>query len=904
MSTINKISLFRLKMTMENIYNNIKKIIMESTIEGTVCRLSKYIVIVFICIFYEDKWLPLFNKYILRFLDISNEIWLVFLTLIFLSIVCIKAFKFWKNKYLIGSDMLFLLGLGCYLYIRYRFIGEYVYYGIIGTQFAYCDIIMMMLAFVALLLGINKLRVNDDIISGDDTNPFIPDRPISNEEDDMLDYHNVAKVMAEKLGKIKLDNSWSIGVVSTWGSGKSSFLNLLEKELINNTIIHYITIKYNPRNSSAVSKIQEDFFSVFANALSPYNAKFDNMFKKYMEALNLLDDKKVISVISKLSKLNDKEGVKEKICNALTQIPCRVVVFIEDFDRLLADEIIEVLKIIDGNASFPNTIFITAYDKSQVNKIIDEKYKSENCFFTDKFFNYEFVLPLRPYEKIFGYIKQEIIQSLDLSDDEKNVFSASIDAQYVFLSKYITTLREAKRFINQFLNDYKPIKEEVDFTDFFLLSILKYKDVTFFKRLYDKEFIYRNIITSPYRYTIKDKIQTEYNDIIDKLFPDSSNYSKSESYRRIFSINAFNIYFVNQVYGMMKKEDLNKLLGLQWEELKNQIDIILSDVQKIKDIIEFLNLRNCLDLKSKEEFINYARSVFYIYTQNQEINYNTIVNLLEKETANQISVKYGFENYTDGYLNFIINFLNVNPPYYHRIMYNLIVNHLNGEFNDVEMIISKDMALKLDKKYLDKYIEQEKIMSEKHMDILYSCIDNIDSATQKVILDKDTCHKIRDLIYRSPEYYISSFVRLGAKSNNALFNFIACEPFWIQIFESAENFKTFIEDSQLDNIEKIGRVRNFWKLYEKNNFKKIQSVGFWSAEEVINNDLKSLIDDLDEIVDINNKFEYEVVELYHLKDTSVVEKFNEYLDRLGTIKLDIDYKSELVKKISTMVVAK
>lgn len=892
---------------MENVYNNIKKIIRESTFEGTVGRLSKYIVIVFICIFYEDKWLPLFNKYILRFLDISNEFWLVFLTSIFLSIVCIKAFKFWKNKYLIGSDMLFLFGLGCYLYLRYRFIGEYVYYGILGSQFAYCDVIMMMLALVVLLLGINKLRVNDDIISGDDTNPFIPDRPISNEEDDVLDYHNVAKDMAEKLGRIKLDNSWSIGVVSTWGSGKSSFLNLLEKELINNTKIHYITIKYNPRNSSAVSKIQEDFFSVFANALSPYNAKFDNMFKQYMEALNLLDDKKVISVISKLSKLNDKEGIKERICKALTQIPCRVVVFIEDLDRLLADEIIEVLKIIDGNASFSNTIFITAYDKSQVNKIIDEKYKSENCFFTDKFFNYEFVLPLRPYEKIFGYIKQEIIQSLDLADDEKNVIFASIDAQYVFLSKYITTLREAKRFINQFLNDYKPIKEEVDFTDFFLLSILKYKDVTVFKRLYDKEFIMNDL--NPYRrYVIKANIEKEYYyDIINKLFPNPNTYSQYKCYRRIFSMNAFNIYFVNQVYGMMKKEELNQLLGLQWGELKNQIDVILSDARKTKDIIEFLNLKNCLDLKNKEVFINYVRSVFYIFTHNQNFNFNKIVNLLEKETVKQISVKYGFDNSTDEYLNFIIDFLNVNPPYYYRIMYNLIVNHLNGEYKDVEIIITKDMALELDKKYLDNYIEQEKIMSAKHMDMLYSCIDNIDSATQKIKLEKESCHKIRDLIYREPKYYISSFVRLGAMSNNDLFNSIACEPFWIQIFESAENFKTFIEDSKLDNIEKIICVRNFWRLYENNDYKMISSDGDWNVEEEINNNLNHLIEYLDEIEKISKDFENDKNSISVKKElldedlTFYKGRFNEYKKKLDSIKLDIKYKFEVIKEINEMI---
>ena len=299
--------------------------------------------------------------------------------------------------------------------------------------------------------------------------------------------------------------------------------------------------------------------------------------------------------------------------------------------------------------------------------------------------------------------------------------------------------------------------------------------------------------------------------------------------------------------------------------------------------------------------------MFYIYTQNHEINFNTIVNLLEKETANQISVKYGFENYTDGYLNFIMNFLNVNPPYYHKIMSNLIVNHLNGEYKDVEIIIAKNIALELDKKYLDKYIEQEKIMSEMHMDMLYSCIDNIDSATHKIKLDKDSCHKIRNLIDRSPEYYISSFVRLGAISNNALFNAIACEPFWIQIFESAENFKTFIEDSKLDNIERIGRVRNFWRIYERNNYKMITSEGSWEVNEEINNDLRNLIGDVDEIEDVNRNFEYEIVESNLAKDTLDVELLKkhlmEFLDRLNKIKLDIEYKSELVKKINEKVVS-
>ena len=144
-------------------------------------------------------------------------------------------------------------------------------------------------------------------------------------------------------------------------------------------------------------------------------------------------------------------------------------------------------------------------------------------------------------------------------------------------------------------------------------------------------------------------------------------------------------------------------------------------------------------------------------------------------------------------------------------------------------------------------------------------------------------------------------------SGNALFSYITCESSWRYIFESAENFKTFIEDSKRDNIEKIGCVRNFWKLYEKNNFKNIQSEGFWDVEEEINNDLNNLIEYLDEIEDINRNFEYDEVEIAAhrgLTDKDIVqynERFIEYIKKLDNIKLDIEYKFELRKRIDEMM---
>lgn len=44
-----------------------------------------------------------------------------------------------------------------------------------------------------------------------------------------------------------------------------------------------------------------------------------------------------------------------------------------------------MFKLIEGNASFPNTVFITAYDKKQINNVISDKYADELSLFSDKF---------------------------------------------------------------------------------------------------------------------------------------------------------------------------------------------------------------------------------------------------------------------------------------------------------------------------------------------------------------------------------------------------------------------------------------------------------------------------------------------------------------------------------------
>lgn len=894
---------YSVKLVMKNILDYIKR--NDKFFEQILWTILKYFGIIFIWLYYEQKWLSWFNQHVLEYLNISSEGWLLGFTLILLLLTLIGILKFNKYRFIVSVNQLFILCLGCLVYLKYRFSGLYSYYGILESKFAYSDVILLMVMMIACVLIRNRVRKNDTIIIGDDINPFLLDQPIANKEEDLLDYQAKSMEIAEKLRRVCLQSSWSMGIVAPWGGGKSSFVNLLKKELNKKGKIPFLIITYNPRNASTVSKIQEDFFSVFSNELKPYNSKFISMFRQYMEALNILDDNNIISKLSKLTQLLDKESIKEKISNALKELPCRVIIFIEDLDRLLADEIIEVLKIIDGNAAFANTIFVTSYDKSQVNRIIDEKYKSENNVFTDKFFSYEFVLPLRPYENIHTYLKQEIVNAIEITDDELSTITAAIDAQYNLLSKYITTLRDAKRFINLFVNDLIPIKKEVDFTDFFLLSIIKYKDVNVYKKLYDKELVLTSSSDTRYILNVDSvKVTDRYYDIIYKLFP--LEFDPEENfYRRIFSLRAFNIYFVNQVYGMMKKEDLIQLLHIKWEEAKLQIDIIFENKGQKSDLIEFLTLCNYMDFEDRKILENFVRIVLYTFAYPRETKMNVVKGLFDLKTAEQITSKYDYQSVNE-YIHFVKSVLNTCPPYYHKVIGQLIINSINGEFRTDTIIFSRIDLLKLNKGYLKKSIETELEMNKIHLDILYSCIYDIVPETREVKLDTKSCRKIKLLIMNSPEFYISNFVRLGAISSNALFNSIACEPFWRQIFGSNDNFKNFIEDTELDQCKNINRVRNFWKLYEKNDFQMISVDGEWNVEKEIENDLRNLMQFLKELEGIDSSF---AIDEATRKDNPDLERkeyyqkrYMEYIDKLKDIKLNIKYKANLFNKINEQLV--
>ena len=379
-----------------------------------------------------------------------------------------------------------ILLLGVYLYYRH-WEGSFSFWLIpyLG-KLAWSDLLLLPIAFCLLQackkkdISVAKQEVAPEQMG---VQPIQNDVAIKRECDDWLGFSATVKVLFEDLCLLDLRReSLTMGVIAEWGKGKSSFINLL----INKVEVHGdIIIRFNPRGSKSAANIQEDFFDTFATELSKYYAGFGFLLGRYTKHLGLLGQYEWTRPLESLLTLLLPEKDNQAINDALYAIGRRVYVVIDDLDRLTGEEIIEVLKLVDRNASFNNVVFVMAYDKQYVNNVL-RKHLDHGLdhSFIDKYVTWEVILP-KIDSRVFGDKMKLYLGSylLGLPDEEKKrvlegwVYVGSI------IVEDLASVRHLKRYMNITLPRYREVYSRVDPADFFLLSLLQYRYLTIYNKL-------------------------------------------------------------------------------------------------------------------------------------------------------------------------------------------------------------------------------------------------------------------------------------------------------------------------------------------------------------------------------------------------------------------------------------
>lgn len=859
---------------------------------GGIKFLIMWLIIIYVLVGYNYQIMSWYNDNIIPVLDRFEPntwiFWITFLPIFFVVYNLLKRslVRYQSDKKEISTLLFISIILiicrcsGDYDYVT--FIENISYVDVIwGTCVAYFTIAIINKGILYYTNWKNKNKIKP--------NSLLNDWPIESASQDRYGFKNEVDKIVPKIIELDSRKAWSLAINAPWGAGKTSFINLIEEKIKKEA--DFEIIKFNPRNSKSVSHIQEDFFNTLASTLSKYDSRYSHTIKAYMASLQLIDNRGIVEKLVNFYHIWNKKSLNDSIQNAFSSLKKRILVVIDDFDRLTKEEILEVLKLIDSNAAFPKLVFITAYDKGQVNKIFGENYKSDDACFIDKFFNLEYSLPMN----ISSYLMNTIYRDLGWDDSDKKEILDAISNHKSIFNKYIHTPRDAKRYINLFTIDYEQVAGEVITYEFLLIQLIKYRDSGLFNKIHQGEFTDDLDLIS-----LKKDLDPKIGilPILNVLFTNKPAHVE-QSYRHIYNKKSFENYFTNKINNPLRMKDMENLFSQGWNDATKAIDEWSIDNAKRDDFLDYLE---CIYYdRNVKNILIYIKTLTYFACKmpDQRVRELLMHNIRISKLNDRNFEQKTLDNITNTVRDLILN-KNYDPKL--DLAQRMHFDYVLGVYNQEDYLL-KDNDIWPDVKdtfisSLDSSKDEEYIFNN-----LCRCAESMDPNpnSRKINLDKDCAAVYRKHIETHPDWYIQNFVGLGMESSSPDCNTVSCRAFWRQIFGGETQFYKYLEECKAKNIKGLDRVLNFWRLYKANGYEPIEFKNQGNVQAKIDDNLEKEYEQLDELYSIEDSvYSYDTTQIAKLNDSVIkesLERLNEYLGKLEKIDLPVTLRGNIIQEI-------
>lgn len=253
---------------------------------------------------------------------------------------------------------------------------------------------------------------------------FRPDLPITSSKEDLLSRASFARSLADALISYAYQESLVAGVYGPWGSGKSSVVNVvLERveELSAERPVEErpLVVRFNPWNYSDQNQLIAQFFRSLSVSLRRRDAgeiakKAGEQLDTYAEffaPLALIPDpsglgnvlavaanavlKKAGVALVAWGKLKEKdlEKVRKDLDALLATQKRKILIVIDDIDRLNITEIRQTFQLVKSLGDFPNTIYLLAFDQAIVSKALAQEQGGAGDQYLEKIVQVPFQLP-------------------------------------------------------------------------------------------------------------------------------------------------------------------------------------------------------------------------------------------------------------------------------------------------------------------------------------------------------------------------------------------------------------------------------------------------------------------------------------------------------------------------------
>ncbi len=308
---------------------------------------------------------------------------------------------------------------------------------------------------------------------------FSGDAPLKYPDQDGLGYAPFAKQMATVLVRMVPTDGLVMSINGEWGSGKSTILNFIKyyiEQLSENE--RPIVLNFNPWWFSG----REDLTRLLIGQI---RARLGD--KDFGELKSRLAD--LAELVSKIPSLPGREvggffadklrgqpditALKESIGKLLIEQKKKILVLIDDIDRLSPEEIHDLFRTIKATANFPNVIYLLAFDLKIVIEALEHEFVASGKSYLEKIIQVPFQLPLPDKASL----RRLLFDKLDsiLANTPEGLFNHDywVNAYFDGIDNFINTPRDILRLSNVLRATYPALEGEVNPVDFIAVEALR-----------------------------------------------------------------------------------------------------------------------------------------------------------------------------------------------------------------------------------------------------------------------------------------------------------------------------------------------------------------------------------------------------------------------------------------------
>lgn len=621
---------------------------------------------------------------------------------------------------------------------------------------------------------------------------FNSDKPINSIEEDLLGRHEFARNIANAILAYRPEDSLTIGLYGEWGSGKTSLINMIELEL---GIFDYISedeipiiIKFCPWNFSDQNQLLEQFFLTLSNGLDIDNIKdrlnkLGNVIEKVGQIVDIGKYLPVISSVAQIvsplihdyatalkstEKGNNLQKIKDKISKELRKIKTKLIIIIDDIDRLNNLEIRQIFQLVKSLGDFPNTIYLLPFDKAVVINALKDVQKGDGNEYLEKIIQIPIEIPNVNINKVFKILFEKIDNIIEGYPENR------FDKEYwgkvlqTCIQPFIKNIRDVNRLVNILMFKYYLIKDEVNVID--LIALCSFQ--LFAPEIYDWIRGSKNSITGSTDYNNSSRVEQETRkkalieefkqitdldseialEAISTIFPrigqkinfsyqcsDNNELIRSQ---RIACVDKFDLYFSLSIHDVKitRAELENIIFNLDSKDSFDKVIDINKKNASIEFLIEFRSLINTIPIErvpilleviiNASDYLIGIKATLFIETTAFTYCEFIITDLLKKyEDKNdryEVFVKV-IEDPADRGLAILTHIFNKIELSHGRLVYN--GNDYGEPLLELEHLLKLEVIMK---NKIEEYSKKNNLLDNKNYRILFyiwNCFDETQAKT-------------------------------------------------------------------------------------------------------------------------------------------------------------------------------